>query len=534
MAKKKVASWYWTITAMLTPAVLLVTLLWMHYTSQVHTAQLEAQSIERSFKQNRDQGQIPLELARMYAHMESLSRVVGFDAGNPAAVRTGPDVAVPRADRSIGAEERNLQPDKRSVTLRYYLEMESQFYGEGISPEQADVYRYASARRWISSYADRIRAYINSKAAQHYAIETILVDQDPEALQRLVRAGEVVDGEFVPSAPAAAGAAAQGLTLEKIFRRQLDLLASLYGVNQHQYSLLYGEVSAESRLRDSLNRPISTGTRGQTQRGERFDSQARAFGDEVSNRTRGVTDSLQRVADGIVATAAETNARRRNDLENLVLAAAGRISALQAEFETERAMHQGDSARFDDMLRNLPRLKAPTRLEKSDAVGEITYSDFSRGVCHINLGSADGVKAGQRFEVWRTHGREQDSMIAVVEIIRTLSPHYSLVTVLSLLDRDEPVRKGDRLFSQLWHEGRFLTVALHGDFEPPAQAYSKERLSELLRQMGCRVVDRVQPGVDLVILGSNLIGDDWYRAARSDLRFSTVREDAIRLYVDPR
>jgi hypothetical protein len=40
--------------------------------------------------------------------------------------------------------------------------------------------------------------------------------------------------------------------------------------------------------------------------------------------------------------------------------------------------------------------------------------------------------------------------------------------------------------------------------------------------------------VDLVILGSNLFGDEWYREARNDLRFAAMQEDSIRLYVDPR
>jgi hypothetical protein len=96
------------------------------------------------------------------------------------------------------------------------------------------------------------------------------------------------------------------------------------------------------------------------------------------------------------------------------------------------------------------------------------------------------------------------------------------------------VRTNDKIVSALWHNGRFLTIAMHGEFEPPAQSYTKERLKELLELAGCKVVEKVQPGVDLVILGSNLFGDEWYREARNDLRFAAMQEDSIRLYVDPR
>ena len=115
-----------------------------------------------------------------------------------------------------------------------------------------------------------------------------------------------------------------------------------------------------------------------------------------------------------------------------------------------------------------------------------------------------------------------------------LSAHYSLCTVLTLSNATDPVRKGDKLVSQLWQDGQFLTVALHGDYEPPNEAYSKARLIELLKQAGVNVVDKVQPGTDVVILGSNLLGDEWYRRARNDLRFETLKEDDVRLYVDPR
>src|SRR5690606_24456051 len=157
----------------------------------------------------------------------------------------------------------------------------------------------------------------------------------------------------------------------------------------------------------------------------------------------------------------------------------------------------------------------------------VSYSDYSRGIVHIDLGHADGVKAGQRFEIWRLHGFEKDEFVGVVEIIRTLSPHFSLCTVLTLTNEDDPVRKGDKIVSRLWHEGKFLSVALHGSYEPPNEAYTKERLSELLRQAGVKVVDKVQPGTDLVVLGSNLLGDAWYRRARNDLRFDTLREDDV-------
>ncbi|MCA8946108.1 MAG: hypothetical protein KDB29_07770, partial [Planctomycetes bacterium] len=230
---------------------------------------------------------------------------------------------------------------------------------------------------------------------------------------------------------------------------------------------------------------------------------------------------------------AETDAKKVR-LELMVVGAEGRISDLQTSFQNEKATHESDAQEFENLIRNLPRLKIPVKLEKSDPDGEITYSDYTRGVTHIDLGYSDGVRIGQRFEVWRRHGFEKDEFVGVIEVIRMLSAHYSLCTVLTLTDENDPVSKGDQIMSKIWHDGKFLSIALHGSYEPPNEAYSKERLTEMLKQLGVTVVEKVQPGTDIVILGSNLLGDEWYRRARNDLRFETLKEDDIRIYVDPR
>ncbi|MEE9311048.1 MAG: hypothetical protein V3V10_01425, partial [Planctomycetota bacterium] len=203
-------------------------------------------------------------------------------------------------------------------------------------------------------------------------------------------------------------------------------------------------------------------------------------------------------------------------------------------FQNEIDAARRDAEAFKKMTNSIPLMKDVVKLQKSEADGEISFSDFTRKLCHIDLGRSDNVRSGQRFEVWRTHGRERDKFIGIVEIIRTLSNSYSLCTVLSLTDDNDPVRQSDTIVSRLYHKGIFLKIALHGDFKAPSEAYSKARLTELLRLQGCEVVDKVQIGVDLTIVGSNLLGDEWYRAARKSLRFETMKEDDVRLYIDPR
>lgn len=545
--KQSVASWYWIVSAILTPCVLVVTVMWMYYFHQVQTYQSESKILLERVSENHKQ------LEPLVAEMNNTAAFIGFDAGDPMGHKAKVD-NVPKAPQ-VGGEERAKPRDKQSPILQRYIDAEGLFYGSGTAGEGM-VYEYASARKWIADYELKIRQYLAYKSTQYYTVQTIDVGGTAvvAAAGDLKRPGSTDPATTVykPDAAAVVGAFERSLdpnyqpadkvlqkptriTLELIFRRQQQLLRDLIAANHHQYNLLYAEVSGTTTvtLADGTQKTVVLGFQGEESRMQAVRNIVDGIKSGVTQRRDISMERLRDVNESVETEITETTGRKTR-LDFMVVAAVSRIEGLQAEFETEKTHHEDDGRKFVDMIRNLPRIKTPLKMDKGDPDGEVSYSDYTRGICHLDIGHAGGVKAGQRFEVWRVHGREQDELIGVVEIIRTLSAHYSLATVLALTNDNEPVRKGDKLVSHLWHNGRFLTIAMHGEFEAPNQAYTKERLAELLKQMGCRVVDKVQPGVDLVILGSNLFGDEWYRDARTDLRFNTIKEDAIRLYVDPR
>lgn len=134
------------------------------------------------------------------------------------------------------------------------------------------------------------------------------------------------------------------------------------------------------------------------------------------------------------------------------------------------------------------------------------------------------IRTGQRFEVWRG-----DDFVGMAEVASANGSRASC--------RGESieVKKGDVILSHLWRPDRRLRVALHGTFEPGDAVMTREQLTRALKAYGCEVWDRVMPGIDLVILGANLLSDKWYRRARSDLRFETMRDDdAVRYLVPPK
>lgn len=141
--------------------------------------------------------------------------------------------------------------------------------------------------------------------------------------------------------------------------------------------------------------------------------------------------------------------------------------------------------------------------------------------------TSNPLRVGQRVEVWR--GRH---CLGMAEVQGVADWRARLELVAPKVEGTE-VKAGDAVRSRLWHPDRALRVAAHGTFSEPSEIYTKEELKELLEAAGCDYRERVEPGVDLVILGSNLLADEWYRRARNDLRFETMREDDVRAYFLP-
>lgn len=545
MAKdNKVAGWYWIISAILTPFVLIATLLWAFYAQEVQTYRAEGNRLVAKLEADHAM------IEPVINHMKSVSEVTGFKMGDPLGGIDQAKGSIPNPTAFQG-EERNQPQEKRSPLLNAYIDAENRFYGAAGSAGY--VHEYAAARDWLTAFERKLQRYVYLKGYQHYTVKTIDIGGESVAVAGgdLSRQVEVIENLPQPPEAALENALTRHanneqpvdkvmqepvkITLELVFRRQVQLIRDLVSANLHQYNLLYADVSGDVDYVDAQgNRTrIAVGFKGERDSLDKIIADLGGLSRKVGDRKAESIDKLDDAGDMAENGITETNAKE-NRLQFMVVANDGRIEELANKFANEKLTHEGDAQKFEDLVRNLPRLKIPQKLEQSDPDGEISYSDYKRGVVHIDLGHADGVRVGQRFEVWRPHGFEKDEFVGVVEIVRMLSEHYSLCTVLTLTKTDDPVRKADKIVSQFWHNGKFLTVALHGSYEPPNEAYSKERLTELLKNMGVKVVDKVQPGTDMVVLGSNLLGDEWYRRARNDLRFETLKEDDVRLYVDPR
>ncbi len=573
--QQKVASWYWVVSASLTPFIMIAMIMaaWGFYKSKSYRN--EAEAIVAQLDENHKRFE-PLR-----AQIKEVAEVTG------AFIKADPDQNIGTlagiSKARPGVPEEDQKGADANVVYRRWREAEVKYYGEGTAEKHGMMQEYWSARQFLDKLNTNVERWVAYKAYQVYTLKTINLYQ-PEAEKpadtsatppagtppagtegtppaqptgRAVVAAGVLERKgqkrvlspdlpkenvYLPTDGEIDAAHARykanevpgdramrplrTVTMESVLRQQMLLIDELVSADIRQYGILVGEVSGDDDQ-------IGVGRWAEEQRKKNMVDELSRKSQDVKNRGTAAKGAIEntRVADTDLGNLASELQRRFEDNFNILI---GKITIEAQKFEAEKQMHEADKKAFVDNLKKITKIKSQATIKRADADGHITYSDDVRKSIHIDLGRMDGVKAGQRFEVWRYSGMEMDKMLGVIEIVRTLSDYTSLCTILDLTDENEPVRKGDAIVSRIWHAGKFLTVALHGDFEPPQQSYAKARLAELLKQAGVRVVDKVQPGTDLVITGSNLFGDEWYRNARNDLRFEILKEEEVRLYVDPR
>lgn len=570
MAKgpQKVASWYWITSAALTPFIMVAMVFAAYGFYQSKSYRNEAEAIYARLEEDHKQ------FEPLHTQIKEVAEVTGcFVKGDPDQFITAASTEI--KGKPPNSEEEQKGPDANPV-YRRWRDADRLYYGEG--DKGGMVHSYVSARRFLDKLELAVKKWIAYKAYQVYSVKTINLGtvSQPVAPQpapapaegtppatppasRVVAAGVIerpgkkrpISGEiskeaYLPEETLIEAAYTrwtggdqpsdramkprQAITLENILRLQMLMLDELITANVRQYGLLVGEVTGDDEVE---GRKVGVGRFAEEERAKAIIADVdRKVGDN-RERSRLAERAINETAktDGDLSNLALENERNFADEFNI---RDGQIKEDATKFEAEKLAHEADRKAFVEVVKRIARIKQQVPVKRADADGRITYSDDRRKSLHIDLGRMDGVKAGQRFEVWRYDGFEKDVMLGVIEIVRTLSDYTSLCTVLELADENTPIRKGDAIVSRIWHNGRFLSVALHGTYEPPKVAYSRERLTELLKQAGVRVVEKVQPGTDIVVTGSDLYNDNWYRQARDSLRFETISEEELRLYVDPR
>lgn len=169
-----------------------------------------------------------------------------------------------------------------------------------------------------------------------------------------------------------------------------------------------------------------------------------------------------------------------------------RAMAKEKELSKQVSMHQLHNAAL--VARETLRKPADT------ADGKIIVAKTGVPTAFIDLGRKDLLQPGTVFRV------KNPSSSAIKGYATVLRVEEERAEV-SLTDFVDPVgdaaRAGDLLFNDLYTPRMSRTIFLMGHFVAP----NKDAIKTLLTRLGNKVVDKMAPGVDTVILGNNPVNE---------------------------
>jgi hypothetical protein len=159
--------------------------------------------------------------------------------------------------------------------------------------------------------------------------------------------------------------------------------------------------------------------------------------------------------------------------------------------------------------------KDKMRVPPSVADGSVLVTKSGLNSAFINLGKRDMLQPGTIFQIKNLNSASVKAYATVTRVEDTRAE----VTLSGIVDPvGDPVRDGDAIYNDLYSPGQSSkrTIFLLGRFSYP---YHKPQLTQLLENLGNRVVAKMGPGVDTVILGDDAIneaGDGFTKVEESE------------------
>ena len=128
--------------------------------------------------------------------------------------------------------------------------------------------------------------------------------------------------------------------------------------------------------------------------------------------------------------------------------------------------------------------------------GAILEVDLDRRFLVINIGSADGVTPGTRFEVFsRSKGDYRSKgLVEVTELENTIA---TCRIVRRTTETKDVIVPGDLIGNPVFNKHRPQSFVLAGEFS----AYNRSDLARFLERSGAKVIDTVGPGIDFLVAG---------------------------------
>ena len=341
-----------------------------------------------------------------------------------------------------------------------------------------------------------------ARAAQETSQKkAVLVDHYIEDLGRVIgKPGKYEGREGQTAAYGGATLDAPGVVNPKDLKKVLDDACATAGVSM--------ATGIENVLGAMVTRVNQTNQRSKDIEAERdkalaekaeIDNRFQAATAEHSNRVRELGQNLDQVRSDF-ETAKLDKDRRIGTLEEGLRAKTDELSsANEASASREKALNQ----QMDKIRMHNSALVARNAMINpiDTADGKVIAAQQGVPTAFINLGKKDMLQPGTVFRIRNPHS----SVVKAHAIVTRVEEERSAIELSDIVDPiGDFVRAGDELYNEIYTPRATRTIYLLGRFQAP---YNKPELTALLKRLGNKVVDKMGPGVDTVILGNDPINE---------------------------
>ena len=229
-------------------------------------------------------------------------------------------------------------------------------------------------------------------------------------------------------------------------------------------------------------------------------SQLRQAQEAASTAAKTAAQEATQKSEAVRAFFEEEFKKRDTDLTSLRSAVERRQEELNRANTEHTAALLKSTKEKDTLLAQNNAMMARQRMTNApdQADGRVISSSQVAGRAYIDLGRKDMLPVGTVFKITAPGKTETKAMGRVTKI----EQNRAEIEVTDLKDRYDPVVQNDQIYNALYTPGVKRNIVLLGRFSYPLR---KDDVKRLLEQLGNRVVDKVAPGVDMAIIGSDTI-----------------------------
>lgn len=310
-----------------------------------------------------------------------------------------------------------------------------------------------------------------------------------------------------------------GLMKPSEVRAAMDasLTAAGLGAASGLENVLGSMVSRISQLNQRIKDIESERDKALAEKGE-VDRKFTAATTDASAKAREFTQNLEQARTDFEAAKNDKDNRITQGNESLRAKAdelsteKERAAAKEKELANEIAKHQ---------MQNSALVARETLRKSADvADGKVLVAQAGVATAFISLGRKDMLQPGT---VFRVKSPASSAIKGYAQVVRV----EDVRAEVALMDFVDPIgdyaREGDLLYNDFYTPRVTRTIYLMGRFSAP---YNKPELTNLLRRLGNKVVDKMAPGVDTVILGNDPVNEagDGFASVQDSAEYKLASE----------